>query len=373
MLRLVSITMAIAWWAMPALAAPFGLPLAAVVNAQAPQQIADSRSESAKAWATLLLIHDRSVRSLHWRSEAVRDTLTERVTLSRASGEEAFDEVGRWFAKWTTTNKRPGGENRVSASESYFDGRVLRTFKPAANGGLIRPPDAERVAFPSPELFLGRFVDSRARHRLGEMLLAANDLRIHTSPDVPDRAVLTATHNSGYAVWELRVEVDAAHGYAPRRIEVRDSLIGTPIAVATVDRFKQHGGVWIPVEGTARNMKISTRPEVVEKMAALEVALSRHGWVKGSDPSDPAVRKSFHAAVSEVFGLEDVPFEDLVPPMRLEKVEILSINTPLGDDLFTIRFEPGMRYLDIFTRQNQAGELIENPDEEVLHIPENEP
>lgn len=310
----------------------------------------------ARQLATALQVHDQSVRTLDWEQ-------TQRI--GNTPGAEAvirshqwLDERGRWACRHEDKLRENDGFAPLHTEYLFFDGQWLKGWDENSKSGSINGYNGNRQQLAGIDGWFGRHVDVASHQRLSEYLLAAKDLRVArwSENGLP---VLEATAELRYYVALLEVEVDPAHGFAPRSITMRDRLVRVPYFRCTVTEWTRVGELWLPCKGEyeARALKMSNEQAVrfAEELAAA-------GLSRDSDRFSPEVQAGFVAVLQRVFGSDEAPSAPRVPHTVVE-AQYLGVNVDLGDKLFTARFPAAFHLYDTihdFIRPPDAADWMFN-------------
>lgn len=287
----------------------------------------------AVAWA--MLVHDRSVRSLEWEGTCTIPVDAHPPTVF--TSKQAFDDLGRWRmeleARW---GNPPEGAEAVSRFVYVCDGDRLVAWGWDETNLLVRPGEGEPGSHTGPDSWLGRWVDRQGVHRLGDICLASKDL---TAARLEDGAVrLSCTSAFGRLGGLAEIEADPVHGYAPRRITIKDRLLGVPYYDMRVLAWTFEAGVWLPAEATLDLCQLGSMTP--EQRAAFQAAREREGVDRGSDFYDADVQSRFAKVVNEVFGSAGYPYKPMSPTHH-STFRYKAVNGVIPADLFERRIGVG--------------------------------
>jgi hypothetical protein len=315
-----------------------------------------NRERIARDLAQAMLVHDQSIRTMRW-TQVVRVNSGRPDELLHHS-RQVFDDQGRWRCEFEKALFGPDDERVTLRGAMFHDGARLVGRDEGSESGVIRAYSGERTIEPSLDCWLGRNVDVIHGRRLGELLLAADDLELvgQTDRGLP---LLAATANITPLVACLEVEVDPEHGFAPRSLTVRDGLIRVPYFRYEVIRFHSVEGVWVPVSGSLESRKFLPTPEQAHK---LEEAL-RERNLGPSNPHDKGVQAGYREVLLQVFGTEEAPSAELVPLVTMEATRI-ELNVPITTEELQVDHPRSFTVYDAFrdlVKRAHSDEWVENP------------
>lgn len=324
---------------------------------QAVQEQPPSRELLARDLARAMLIHDQSVRTLRWK-QVVRLHAGRADELEHLSS-QVFDEHGRWRCEFEKALRGPEGERVTIKGAMYHDGSRLVGRDDSSETGAIREYAGERRSEVALDCWLGRHLDVIHGRRLGELLLAADDLQLagRSERGLP---LIAGTANLTPLVALLEVEIDPDHGFAPRSITVRDRLILVPYFRYEVHRYRKVGDVWIPESGSLETRQYQPTPEQARQ---LEEALRERGLGRGSNALNAAVQAGYKEVLREVFGSLEAPSSELVPRMTIEATKI-EANMEVTEEELLVEYPRAYMVLDAFRdliKQARSDEWSENP------------
>jgi len=100
-------------------------------------------------------------------------------------------------------------------------------------------------------------------------------------------------------------------------------------------------GIWLPAEGVYEAKKVGMTPQ---QDVQLHSALSARSLSRTSDFKRRDVQESFRAAIHEVFRADEVPSEQLSPPVRVV-FAYKTVNRPVDESEFAITIQRSIRDL----------------------------
>ncbi len=289
--------------------------LHAAVTLLVPERII---ADEARAVASAMLVHDRSIRDAHWRQTIVHkgaDGLD-----SPSVSVQRFDSKGRWISTFDKVLRRRSDRSAIEVRGSVAtDGVVVVGLDHVQQIGSITELRGQRGLELGFDCWLGRHIDTDNHRRLGEVLLEAADLRCDRSGGC---FVLSGTLVLAASISILEVEVDPNHAFAPRKITVRDAALRVPFVEYEVNEFISVDGVWLPRRGSLRTRQIHFPDGEFERF---ENALAEAGLSRNMDYTSPTVQAAYHKVVRDVFHSSEAPSKEKVAPVELE-VEYVSVN-----------------------------------------------
>ncbi|HYE02076.1 MAG TPA: hypothetical protein VD963_02455 [Phycisphaerales bacterium] len=117
------------------------------------------------------------------------------------------------------------------------------------NAGVIRAvTDADPGLVNSPLTFLGRFVETSGKRRLGELLLESDDLSYLGRREDGAHLVRGYVQANGQAL-EVRVAIDPERGFCPVEIQVFDGIVHSLSVRWRATEALNRDGIWLPVAG----------------------------------------------------------------------------------------------------------------------------
>lgn len=180
---------------------------------------------------------------------------------------------------------------------------------------------------------MGRWVDDWGQRRLGELLLDAPDL-VASGPTNDAIYTVSGTVRLPRMIALLEVEIDALHGFAPRRIVVRDRAIRVPYSVYEVTGFSLRQGVWVPTAGRLTTHKFEPSEEESERF---HKALLDHHIDQDSDVSDKDVQAAYDLALTQAFGVPEAPSVMAAGPFEISVSEC-RVNDSMDDEHFRLDY-----------------------------------
>ncbi|MGE3107735.1 MAG: hypothetical protein AB7G11_13395 [Phycisphaerales bacterium] len=347
----------------------------------------DATREEAIAYATAMLIHDRSIRSLEWYQEIVRQPDPGGPLETVQTAREGFDELGRSYQHWVVTFPEPDGSVHAWKPSYSSDGVTTVAFDPANPETLKRFPDPEPTGYPTPPLLLGRYIEATGKRRLGERLIEAPSLRIERAMDSDGVVRLSAQLAINNVVSIVHVDIDSGKSYAPTRIEVDDVLAGRPHEIIYVTAFERYvpshapincdacpDAIWIPVKGRRETYMLKETDENRAGFKRLREAIERSGVNSdGVNPLDPATQAAYRAAILEAFGPEGVPYVPLVPHLHLAKCVVFSLNSRIDESAFRSTDASGLPQANLYLNINAKGEPFDDPDADLAERERSKP
>ncbi len=282
---------------------------------------------AARALATAMLVHDKTIRSARWSQTIVHNASDgERYPCQSVQG---FDAKGRWFCAYEdigrlrSDGRKVRGKGRVSS-----DGITVIGLDDIDKSGTVSEYRNQPSAYLGFDCWLGRHIDYQQHRRLGELLLNSKDLVVLSSD--PPRIQGTVALAGRVSVVEVELDID--HGASPKAITVRDAALRVPLQSYQVDEFIEVAGRWLPRKASLRTRKIDI---ATDQMQAFQKALEREGLARYMDYSDKAVQAAYHRVVKEVFGQAEAPSSELASPITLS-VEYQAINAEIAEEDFVL-------------------------------------
>lgn len=206
-----------------------------------------SADEGARAVATALLAHDKSIDSIEYEWEC-HSTVDSALSLNAKGVVGSIWALGHTY-QWVDIPDMRGVEPPVRRVRVYNGVRGFGWYpeeRPViVAAGPVPDPQMEDVRI---EHLLGRQVDWLGGRRLGELLLACPDLRVE-SVDGPLIRLSGLPPDHSPRSEMLRVTSDSRVGFAPVRIESWSNGGRDLLYEVVVTRHERHADVWIPVEG----------------------------------------------------------------------------------------------------------------------------
>jgi hypothetical protein len=270
--------------------------------------------------------NDQSLRSMHWRQRGER--WVDGAWAPSDEGERYF-APGRWGyheTRLVTDQDGVPGSREVAADFGSNTACIVAMHTGILVRRAIEPSDYKTRG---PEAFLGRRIDVWGRFRLADLLRNAQELHILRQDGL---STLSGYCEVNGLSWNIEVELDERHGFAPKVITVYDGLLMWPVQQLVVTGWRQEQGAWIPSSGTDTLWYVPTDRD--ETWHRFEEAVSSNPKVDGRIvPGDPATRRAYRDAIHECFGDKGLPVEFLVAPKRFQVTEIMSINSDAAPTL----------------------------------------
>lgn len=288
-----------------------------MIASAAPSTEPEGEPGLARALATAMLVHDRSVRSAEW---------TQRMWWSSVPVEERHVDAhwrlqGERFAR--SEHQFGTAPKRNYTDDLHFDGQWFTGWTDSSRSGSIREYQGDLTRGVAILAWIGRDLEGMERATLGELMLDAADLAF-VGPDADGRPVIEATVPLEQYIALVQVTLDPEHGYAPREIVARDRLVRVPYRRYVTEEFTRVGDVWLPSKGILRTRYIQADPKDIERFGTLLQArgLSRENVLDG------ATQRAYLDVLREVWGTDEIPSAEMVADIHVE-ARYLQLNIPL--------------------------------------------